>query len=60
MLNYKHLASTSVDTRPGISDKISVPNNTTRLSMASSVCSSIVLLVQYYLKTRFNRLPKTH
>lgn len=38
-----YLASTSVETRPGMIFNISVPNSTTNLSSADSACSSIVL-----------------
>ena len=38
-----YLASTSVDTRPGTIFRISVPNNTTNLSIANETTASLPL-----------------
>lgn len=44
ILIFSHLASTSVETRPGTIFKISVPKRTSSLSMDSSNCSALVLI----------------
>lgn len=63
LLNLKehkknNLASTSVDTLPGIIFKISQPNSTNNLSMAELSCSSGVLKKYLWFKISSLRLQE--